>query len=482
MKRCSRCKSTIYCSKICQKSHFMQHDSWCMTIESLKRVEMAKRYQEKTVRQCQIDAKTQSKMVRLVGRRPMIKCHLDGTEFDMLWDTGSMICLVDRKWVDKHFPGKAIDTVSEFLEREGVKDLKLKAANTTEIKLDGVVVVQFSLKEGEEGIAVPMLVASEEISQPILGYNVIEELILSGSLEHRVALQLALKTETGPVKIDALAAVIEERAQHPDWITDIKMANTVTVPAGRKMRVRCRVKAVGNDEEQTVYFQPKLVDSDDEVTVTETVCTLRRGRTNYVHFDVLNETRKDRVLGRGTVMGSVHSVSAVIPMVRSVGRNQMKGDVRESPANETGETPANGTGEALANVNVVEGMTEEELPGSECNVLEGEVPGVPKWNLSHLTEEQRAKLEKMLQGRQAVFSKDDCDIGDIKDFQMPINLVDQEPVAAAYRKIPPHLYQEVKNYIADLETNGWIQESFSSHSSPIVYVRKPNGLLRMCID
>ena len=57
-----------------------------MTIESLKRVEMAKRYQEKTVRQCQIDAKTQSKMVRLVGRRPMIKCHLDGREFDMLWD------------------------------------------------------------------------------------------------------------------------------------------------------------------------------------------------------------------------------------------------------------------------------------------------------------------------------------------------------------------------------------------------------------
>ena len=324
VKRCSRCKSTIYCSKICQKSHFLLHDPWCMTIESLKRVEMAKRYQDKTVRQCQIDAKTQSKMVRLVGRRPMIKCHLDGIAFDMLWDTGSMICLVDRKWVDKHFPGKAIDTVSEFLEREGVRDLKLKAANTTEIKLDGVVVVQFSLKEGEEGIAVPMLVACEEISQPILGYNVIEELILSGSLESRVALQLALKTETGPVKIDALAAVMEERAQHPDWITDIKMANTMTVPAGRKMRVRCRVKAVGNDEEQTVYFQPKLADSDNEVTVTETVCTLRRGRTNYVHFDVLNETRKDRVLGRGTVMGSVHSVSAVIPMIRSGGSNLVK--------------------------------------------------------------------------------------------------------------------------------------------------------------
>ena len=152
-----------------------------------------------------------------------------------------------------------------------------------------------------------------------------------------MALQVALKTETGPVEIDALAAVIEERVNNPDWITDVKMANTITVPAGRKMRVRCRVKAVGNDADQTVYFQPKCAESDEELTVTETVCKLKRGRTNYVVVDVLNETRKDRVLGRGTVIGSVHSVSAVIPMVRSAGGEgrQAKGDVRTTQANVT---------------------------------------------------------------------------------------------------------------------------------------------------
>ena len=50
--------------------------------------------------------------------------------------------------------------VSEFLERGGVEDLKLRAANATEIKLDGVVVVEFSLKDGEGGYEVLMLVAS----------------------------------------------------------------------------------------------------------------------------------------------------------------------------------------------------------------------------------------------------------------------------------------------------------------------------------
>ena len=182
-----------------------------------------------------------------------------------------MICLVDRGWLNKHFPDKELITVAEFLEKEGVKELRLKAANATEIKLDGVVLVQFRLKEGEE-ITVPMLVASDEIAQPILGYNVIEDLILSGSLEQRVALQLALKTETGPVQIDALAAVIEERASNPDWITDIKTANTITVPAGRQMKIKCRVKAMANDSEQTVYFQPTLAESDKELTVAETVC------------------------------------------------------------------------------------------------------------------------------------------------------------------------------------------------------------------
>ena len=55
-------------------------------------------------------------------------------------------------------------------------------------------------------------------------------------------------------------------------------------------------------------------------------------------------------------------------------------------------------------------------------------------------------------------------------------------MTAAYRRIPPHLYNEVRNYISDLVTNGWIRESFSSYSSPIVCVRKKNGEMRMCCD
>ena len=154
------------------------------------------------------------------------------------------------------------------------------------------------------------------------------------------------------------------------------------------------------------------------------------------------------------------------------------------PGKLEGVQGTDGSRKTQAQVSSVDGISVEEdvSRSQEKDSLEGESPGFPKWDLSHLEGEQRDTLEQMLRRRQAVFSKNDSDIGDITDFQMPINLVDQVPVTAAYRKIPPHLYQEVKNYIEDLETNGWIQESFSSYSSPIVCVRKKDGSLRMCVD
>ena len=72
----------------------------------------------------------------------------------------------------------------------------------------------------------------------------------------------------------------------------------------------------GIDGNQSVYFS-RRVSGDDDFTFLETVSQLRRGRTNYVYVEVLNESCQEKVLRQGSVVGSVHSVSAVIPMVGS---------------------------------------------------------------------------------------------------------------------------------------------------------------------
>ena len=64
-------------------------------------------------------------------------------------------------------------------------------------------------------------------------------------------------------------------------------------------------------------------------------------------------------------------------------------------------------------------------------------------------------------------------------FVVHIPLLDTTQVKASYNSIPSPLYQEVKDFLADLIGNDFIQKS--SYSSPMVCVRKRNGTLRQCI-
>ena len=454
VRRCGKCKATPYCSKACQKSHLDYHSAYCSAIVQCHKLQMDNLYKNLTTRQNQIDFKVKKKILKLVGEKPMLKCHLGGKEFKLLWDTGSMISMVDRKWLRKHFPTANIHSVSEFLERK----LYVKAANSTVIHFDGVWLIEFSLGGGEADFWVPVLVASEEISEPILGYNVIEHLVLNGDKEQQQLLKLALSCEGRDVDVAPLTALIQGKAENPDFLSEIRAPKTVVVPAGHRMRLKCRVKVPANGESQTIYFSPTVKDEED-LTFNEAVSELKRGRTNYILVDALNLSKNDMKIEKGLVMGSVHSVSAVVPMM---GLLNVK--------------------KPLVSVNSVQVDGSENEEVSEVEAEGAERKPDAKWDLSHLEPEQQEMLEKVLRDVEDVFSKSEADIGDIPDFKMSINLVDQVPVTAAYRRIPPNLYSEVKNYIDDLLNNGWIRQSYSSYSSPIVCVRKKDGSMRMCID
>ena len=204
--------------------------------------------------------------------------------------------------------------------------------------------------------------------------------------------------------------------------------------------------------EQTVYFAPRLSIDDENFEILETVTKLRRGKTNYVYVEVLNQSKEEKVLPKGYMVGSIHSVSAVVPMLGSKWRGEPE-EVEVGAVNE-----------------------ESQVETDERD------DWVPPVDLSHLDAVQQEKVMKVLMKNRDVFSRSDSDIGDIKDFQMKIHLEDDVPVKEPYRRIPRNLYTEVRDYINDLLTNGWIRESQSSYASPIVCVRKKDGGLRMCVD
>lgn len=102
-------------------------------------------------------------------------------------------------------------------------------------------------------------------------------------------------------------------------------------------------------------------------------------------------------------------------------------------------------------------------------------------DLSHLTQEQQAKVKKMIGEEWRSFSTSDADIGHLPE-KMGIKLSDETPVQKRYNTIPKPLYPEIKAYIEDLLNRNWIKQSNSDYSSPIVAVRKKDGGLRLCCD
>ena len=445
--RCTQCKAARYCSKECQLKTQHEHKKICASIVELERMQKEERYREKTVRQNQVNQKIMLKLLKLVGRKPKLQCHLDGKKKEMLWDTGSMVSLGDRPWVAENFPDHEILPVADFLDGE---ELKLCAANSTEIKFDGVILVTFGLEEGKDLFVVPILVSSQPMAEPILGFNVIEHLVLEGKEDERKLLQSCFKSGR-PVDVDSLVAVIEDKAKSQDFLSEVRVPETVRVPAGHRRQVRCVVKNRCSSDQETVYFQPKMSVDDEELEFLETVTTLKRGRTNHVYVEVLNKSGVEKTLSKGSVMGSIHGVSAVVPMLKSRLSDQKPAEA------------------------VVGAVGVEATEGADDT-------WVPPANLSHLDERQKAMVMKVLTEERDVFSRSETDIGDIKDFHMKIKLTDDTPVREAYRKIPRNLYSEVRDYINDLLLNGWIRESDSSYSSPIVCVRKKDGGLRMCCD
>jgi hypothetical protein len=74
------------------------------------------------------------------------------------------------------------------------------------------------------------------------------------------------------------------------------------------------------------------------------------------------------------------------------------------------------------------------------------------------------------------------DIGSTDLFKHKIVLQDSTPFKQPYRRIPPGMYEEVRQHIREMLDAGVIRESESPYSSNIVLVRKKDGSLRFCID
>ncbi len=88
LRQCAACKQTLYCSKACQTNHWTEHKRQC------------KQFSNVNINSAMLEREPKAKRstcTAFVGKQCLVPCYIQGQLVDALWDTGSQVCIVERK-------------------------------------------------------------------------------------------------------------------------------------------------------------------------------------------------------------------------------------------------------------------------------------------------------------------------------------------------------------------------------------------------
>ena len=286
-------------------------------------------------------------MVRLVGRKCIVKCLLNGLETDALWDTGAQVSIISHSWLKQCLPGCGIRDIAELLGMDG---LELKAANGTDLPYEGWVELTFNLIEDDSDhtVTVPFLIAKDFLDMPIVGFNAIEEISkqfdrgpsagVDGSL-----VDVLTSSLTGAERREVEALVQFITSELVKELATVKSRKQdILIPRGQSVIVSCRA-AVGPVSKIPVLFELDPNHSwPSGLEIPETQVTVAGGSTCRVNIRVDNPTKHDITLKGRTILGHLQQVKSVTPL-------EVKLKEENSPSIYEEEPPSIGMPEQCAN-------------------------------------------------------------------------------------------------------------------------------------
>lgn len=84
-----------------------------------------------------------NRIAKLIGKRCMLTCYLNGVKTDMLLDSGAQVTVLEKSWLEKHLPNAKIrDLLPDVL-------LRITAANGTDVPFEGCVEILVEMKSAK---------------------------------------------------------------------------------------------------------------------------------------------------------------------------------------------------------------------------------------------------------------------------------------------------------------------------------------------
>lgn len=183
---------------------------------------------------------------QLIGGKCLISCIVNGIGAQMLVDTGAQVSVIVKDWVERNLPGIEMKPLSELV----TEPLYVVAANGPNVPFEGWIDVYLeivSASQGQMAIQVPFLVSHNALDNPLLGVNVITELIrenceMTGTVNLSVLLSEALNINPSTAQTIVSVAKVE-MAEEKFVCCTVKVGKRgLVIPVSKMVGVKCRIR------------------------------------------------------------------------------------------------------------------------------------------------------------------------------------------------------------------------------------------------
>lgn len=244
------------------------------------------------------------------------------------------------------------------------------------------------------------MITVDRLDMPMLGYNVIKELVKMASQEgdftpwFRFTAGFAYSNES---RLEALISLIQ--AQDNDYLCSLRTSKRDTViPQGQTVKVSCTTNTGPVSTNILVLFEPdELSQWSTGLEIYETLKTVKKWTVSWVDIDVHNTSDHNIVLPYRTPLGRLHLIKSVTPT-----------EVKPAETDDDRES-----GSQYANNSSTSTEEEDTKPNDT----------IPEVDMTGLTMQQQEVVRKMLKEESAYFASNDDGIGYIEDLQMDIEFV-----------------------------------------------------------
>ncbi|PIK39238.1 putative thy-1 membrane glycoprotein isoform X1 [Apostichopus japonicus] len=383
-----------------------------------------------------------------VGDYVTMYIEIAGVKTKCVLDTGSQVTTIDEKYANRHFRDSK-------RPKEDITWLKLKAANGLSLPYSAYMEVGVKVM----GIDLPkagILIVKESTTPQtpcLLGLNVIRH------LQQRLFSSLGqgyLQTMNGvEPKVQQIFKAMEEDcnfAGKDGQVGFVRPAvhNYVVIPARSELIITGKCRQLGKGKSYIAMIEPmEQRNLPRNVKIAKSLAEVKDGN---IPVRVMNANPYEVKLHGSMKLGKLFKIE-----------NQ---DI-----DTTSHTDLEFIDEDTVEVGINLQQATVAPQSKDIDI-----------NSAILTPNQEMQLHELLHRHRGVFSTGSADLGHATTIQHRIPTGDTPPIKERHRRIPPQMYQEVKQHIRDMLEHGVIKESHSPWAAPIVIVKKKDGSLRFCVD